>query len=98
MVKEEFNAGDPFDATAERIRMMMCEFADCAIETPEYRLLSPHQKVEAVLCGMMTGVMCVAFAFIKPEGRDDIVAFIKSYVDQAREQAEEIYFSEGLLQ
>lgn len=93
-----FNSRDPFDATAERIRTMMCEAALSVIDTPEYRSLSPEKQIEAVICGMTTGIISIAFSCIDPAGRDDITDFIKSYIDQAREQVESIHFAEGLVQ
>lgn len=97
-MRDAFNAANPFDATAERIRTMMCDASLSIIDTPEYQRLSPTQQVEAVICGLTTGVLSVAFACVTPEGRDDITAFIKEYIDQARSQVEGIKFAEGPTQ
>lgn len=90
-----FRATDDFDATAEAMRTGMCDAALTVIQSPSYLRLSPEKQVEAILCGMVTGVLSVAFSCIEPEGRDDITAFIKSYIDQAREQVESIKFVGG---
>lgn len=95
---DPFNARDPFDATAENVRTMMCNAALSVLDTPEYRALSPERQVEAVICGMTTGILSVAFSCIVPEGRDDITAFIKDYIDQARVQVESIQLAEGSTQ
>jgi len=90
-----FNAADPFDATAEAMRTEMCDAALTVIQSPAYQCLPADKQVEAILCGMVTGVLSVAFSCIEPVGRDDITAFIKSYIDQARVQVESIQFSGG---
>lgn len=97
-MRDPFNAQDPFDATAERIRTMMCDTAVSVLDTREYRALSPERQVEAVICGMTTGMLSIAFACIAPEGRDDITAFIKDYIDHARVQVESIQLAEGSTQ
>lgn len=83
-----FNASDPFDLTAERLRVLVCDAALSVFDTSAYQTLSPEKQIEAVLAGITTGMMCVAFASIEPAGRDDITTFIKSYIDQARAQVE----------
>ena len=93
-----FRATDPFDSTAEAMRTGMCDAALKVIQSQSYMRLSPERQVEAVLCGMVTGVLSVAFSCIEPEGRDDITAFIKNYIDQARVQVENIHFAEGPTQ
>jgi len=94
-MRNAFDAADPFDATADAMRTGMCDAALTVIQSPSYLRLSPEKQVEAVICGMVTGVLSVAFSCIEPEGRDDITAFIKSYIDQARVQVESIQFSGG---
>ena len=100
MTKElkPFSAADPFDATAERVRTTMCSATASVFGTSDYRKLSPEKQVEAVICGMTTGLVSVAFACVTPAGRDDITDFIKSYIDQARAQVESIQFTEGAEQ
>ncbi|HTO29614.1 MAG TPA: hypothetical protein VL202_00320 [Pararhizobium sp.] len=95
---DPFNAADPFDATAERIRTMLCEAVIAVINTADYSRLSPEKQIEAVICGITTGLLSIAFACIEPAGRDDITAFIKSYIDQARIQVEGIQFAGGSTQ
>lgn len=93
-----YNANDPFDITAERLRVLVCDAALGIINTRAYKQLSPAKQVEVMLAGITTGMMSVVFACIEPDGRDEITAFVKSYVDQARDQVEGIQFSEGTVQ
>lgn len=93
-----FNAADPFDATAERLRTLVCDAALAVINTRAYRQLPPAKQMEAMLAGITTGMLAVAFASIEPAGRDDITAFIKSYIDQARVQVESIQSEGGSIQ
>lgn len=85
-----FNASDPFDMTAERLRVLVCDAALAVIKTQAYKRLPPEKQIEAMLAGITTGMMSVVFASIEPAGYDDITAFIKNYIDQAREQVEGI--------
>lgn len=93
-----FAANDPLDATAERLRVLVLDAVLGIHNTRAYKQLSPQKQVEAVLGGLITGTVSVAFASIEPLGRDDIIRFIKDYVDQARVQVEGIQFSEGTIQ
>jgi hypothetical protein len=95
---EPFNATDPFDATAERLRTLTCEAVLTVIDTDDYRSLSPEKQVEAAICGITTGLIAVAFSCIHPNGRDAITVFIKDYIDQARVQVESIQLAEGPTQ
>lgn len=85
-----FDTNDPFDTTAERLRGLVCDAALAVINTRAYQQLSTEKQIEAMLAGITTGMMSVAFACVTPEGRDDITAYIKSYIDQARDQVEGI--------
>lgn len=97
-MSEPFNATDPLDATAERLRVLVCEAALSVIKTEEYLKLSPVQQIEALVAGISTGLLSVAFACIEPAGRDEITAFIVNYIDQARTQVESIHSAEGGVQ
>lgn len=97
-MSDPFNASDPFDATAERIRTTMCEAALSVIDTPDYHQLAPVQQIEATICGLTTGLLAVAFSCVTQDGHDAITDFIKSYIDQARAQVESMQFAEGPTQ
>lgn len=93
-----FDSADPFDMTAERLRTLVCDAALGIINTRAYKQLTPERQIEAMLAGITTGMLSVAFACIEPAGRDDITTFIKSYIDQARDQVEGIQFAGGSVQ
>lgn len=93
-----FNANDPFDVTAERLRTLVCDAALSVINTRAYKQLSPEKQVEAMIAGITTGLLSVAFSCVEPSGRDEITAFIVNYIDQARLQVESIQFAEGPVQ
>lgn len=93
-----FDANDPFDMTAERLRTLVCDAALAVMNTRAYQNLSPETQIEAMLAGITTGMLSVAFSSIEPAGRDEITTFIKSYIDQARTQVEGILPAQGSAQ
>lgn len=93
---DPFNAQDPFDTTAENVLTMMCKSALSVLDTPECRELSPEEQFEALMCGMTTGILHIAFSCVAPEGRDEITALIKDYVDRARVQIESLDLAEEM--
>jgi hypothetical protein len=93
-----FNAADPYDATAERLRVLVCDAALSIMNTRDYKRLTAAKQIEALLAGITTGMMTVTFAGMQPEGREEITAFIKTYIDQARVLVENIQPAEGSVQ
>lgn len=83
-----FDPGDDFDAMAEAIRHYVLATYDEIADTAVYRDLDPHRQLECFVAGVLTGLVGIAFAHVRPEGRDEVMAFIADYMPQARMQAE----------
>lgn len=85
-----FDPSNPADAVADMFRRQTAELALAALEMPLYRQLSDQQQIASFMAGVMTGLLGVCLAQMKPEGRDHMMRAFKKYIPQARAQAEGI--------
>ena len=90
-----FDAGDDFDAMAESFRRQVSDMALRAMDAAVYRDLDGHRQIECLMAGVVTGLIGVCFASIKPEGRDEMMRVIEAYLPQARENVEGILSRDG---
>lgn len=95
---EKFDPSNPFDAMAETFRRQIVGIATGAYRTTIYREMTPAQKLESFMGGVLTGLVGVCFASIQPEGRDEMMKAITAYLPQAREQVEGIFIDSGAEQ
>lgn len=85
-----FDPGDPFDAMADDFRKKIADMAFRVQEAAIYRELEPHRQMECFLAGTLSGVIGVALASIKPEGRDAMMEYVTQCLPVARTIAESI--------
>lgn len=85
-----FDPGDPFDAVSDMFRRQVSEIALGAIGQRPMTDLERHRQIEAMIAGVLTGLVGVCFAHIEAGGRPAVMKAIRAYLPQARVQAEEI--------
>lgn len=85
-----FDAGDPFDAAAEMFRRQVADMTLEAIGKPPMCDLPGHRQIEAIIAGVLTGMVGVCFAHVEPGGYPAVMRAIRQYLPQARAQVEEI--------
>lgn len=83
-----FDPLNPADALAETFRRQVTDIMIAAPNHPAYRACDPIQQVESFMGGVLTGLIGVLFSHIRPEGRDEIMQAIATYLPQARQNAE----------
>ena len=79
-----FDPGDPFDAMSESFRRQISEMILRALDTTIYREMENPKQLECFVVGVVTGLIGVCFAHIKPESRDVMMRAIEIYLPQAR--------------
>lgn len=90
-----FDPGDPFDAATELFRTQVTQLALDAYKVTIYRDLDPQQQIECFVAGVLTALVGVCFASVKPEGYDAITNYIAECIPTARMFAESIKDKSG---
>lgn len=90
MKLEPFDGEDPLNIVADRLRQRVAEITGEMIRSADYKRLNPVEQIEAVMAGLVTGVVGVLFAHIQESGRDALMAAMVDYLPHARAQAEGI--------
>lgn len=85
-----FDPADAFDAMAESFKRQVADMALKAERAAIYRELDPWRQLECFMAGVVTGLVGVCFASIKPEARDEMMKVIAEYLPQARDNVEGI--------
>lgn len=88
--RKPFDPANPIDAMAESFRRQVLDMAIEAEKAAIYRDLAPMDQFRAFAAGVATGLVCVAFAHIRPEGRDEIMGALSEFLAYGRVQAESI--------
>lgn len=83
-----FDPSDDFDAMAELFRRQIADMAINAPRAAVYRNLEGYRQLECFMAGVVTGLIGVCFAQIRPEGRDEMMEAITAYLPQARQNVE----------
>lgn len=83
--REPFDPGKPFDAMAERFRLETVEIAVRAGDAAIYREMDERQKLEALLVGIATGLMCIGATFTSDHER--LVRATQTMLPEAMEHA-----------
>lgn len=83
-----FDPGDDFDAMAESFRRQVADMSLAAFDAAVYRDMDGIKQVECFMAGVVTGLVGVCFAHIEADGRDAMMAVIRAYLPQARENVE----------
>lgn len=96
-LRPAFDPGDPFDAVAEAFKNEVAEAALRMMKVTIYRELEPHQQLEALIVGTLTGLIGSAFAHAQPQSHDEIMKYIAEIMPLAREQAEAAVGSVGAV-
>lgn len=87
---EPFDPEDPFNVMAEHLRRQIHHIAIHADKFAIFRDMPLEKRLEVLICGVVTGLLTVSFCHVSPDGRDDIMTFIETYLPQARAQADGI--------
>lgn len=85
--REPFDAGKSYERMADRVRVEISNLALRLMDDPDYKALSPVERIETFMAGGMTGVVGVCFASIMPRGRDEMMESIAAYLPLAAENA-----------
>lgn len=88
--RRPFDAGDPFDAAADMFRRQVAEMTLEAVGQPPLSHMDGHRQIEAMIAGVMTGLVGSCFGLIEPAGHTAVMKAIKNYLPQARANAEDI--------
>ena len=88
---QPFDANDPCNRVADRLRKDVAAIVQRNMRSADYRKLTSAEQIEATAAGLMTGVIGVLFAHIEDGGRDALMEWLVGYLPQARAQAEGIF-------
>lgn len=88
--RKPFDGSDPFDAAADMYRRQVAEMVLASIGEPPLNRLEGHRQIEAIIAGVVTGLVGSCFGFIEPSGQKAVMKAIKNYLPQARQTAIEI--------
>lgn len=88
--RQPFDAGDPFDAAADMFRRQIADMALATMDAPPMDRLPGHRQIEAIIGGVLVGMIGVCFAHVKPSGYPAVMKVIKQYLPQAKATALEI--------
>lgn len=90
-----FDPGDAFDSAADLFRRQVAEIALAAMDAKPMKGLPGHRKVEAMVAGVLTGLIGSCFSYVSSKDRKAIMEFIESYLPQAKQTAIEIIENGG---
>lgn len=85
-----FDPGDPFDAMADSFRTQVAVMVLNAGNASIFRELPQVQQLQCIMSGTLTGLLGCCFAYIDPNGRDEIVKAIQDFVPMAAANAIDI--------
>lgn len=85
-----FDAGDPLDAMAESFRIQVCDMAIEANKAAIFRDMDTAQQAQALMGGILTGLVGVLFAMSQEAGRYPLMEAIVDFLPHARLNAESI--------
>lgn len=88
--RKAFDPGDAFDAMADSFRVQVAQIALDANKAAVFRELPPDKQLGCLICGIMTGLLGVGYAFVHPDGHAALRDSIRGYVDDAGHNAEDI--------
>lgn len=81
---EAFDPGDDFDAMAESIKRQTVDLFISMENFAVWNGLGSMRQIECFMAGVTTGLIGVCFTHITPEGRDEMMKVIETYLPQAR--------------
>lgn len=85
-----FDASDPFDAAADMFRRQVADMVLAATDQPPMNRLPGHRQIEAIIGGVMVGMIGACFAHVEPAGYPAVMKAIKQYLPQAKATVLEI--------
>lgn len=88
MTEAQFDPGDPIDAMAESFRIQVCNIAIEANRAAIFRDMDTASQAQALMAGLLTGVVGVMFAMADKEGRGPIMEAMADFLPHARLNAE----------
>ena len=79
-----------WQAMEQTFRKQVIGMASDALKVTIYRDLPKSEQIEALIAGVMTGMMCACFSALKPENYPTIEEYVTHCVPVARSNAEEL--------
>ena len=92
-----FDPTDPFDSQCERLRRSILQLAIDGEKITLYREMDPQRQLEALVCGVLVGLIGATFASIKPtdDARNCMIEYITTCIPVARQMADAIHDGAG---
>ena len=85
-----FDPSDPLDALAESYRRKVLGMALKGPIDPRFKKMTGQDQFAALAAGVSAGLVCVAFAQVREEGRDEMMDHLIECLKYGRVQAEGI--------
>lgn len=98
MDRAPFEPGDPFDVLAEEYRQRVVALVLELDARRDAQDVTPVERVMAMICGVMTGLVGSVLCATEPAGHDTMMEAIEGYLPHARNQAQAIISREQVLQ
>lgn len=80
---------DDFEAIAEHAHQEVFELGKRIFESRQQWKAGPDVFLDAIMAGMLTGIVNVGFVLTHPEGRDALMDYLRDYLDVARGNVED---------
>ena len=89
---EPFDPRNPYDALADVAHRLIAELGPSLVNTEQFRALAdnPSDQYEALLLGMMTGLVGIMMAPIDPQHHREVIADLYAAIPVAVDHAREI--------